>query len=354
MTKRDEAARAGLMDRKWMGLATIESVDQALIAFEKAELALADALEYQQVRHVRTVAIAVEACAREAADHRLLDLAQELKINAERKAGEMLRHAAETGDRATKDGNVNPKTKVSSPTTPTLAAIGITRDQSSRWQQLSRHSDECFRAAKDTLRGTGKMTSNAVVRAMREADPPSAPPKLSKIEKLARAERAARRAERKREKELAQIDHAAQFMIYARLALRELRTHDGTYTTDQTEMLQELEEEVSKRLLHERQVLLKEEIAKGVLEERERLNRATAEAIEERRSLNRAMEGLSGFMTIEEFRLVRSCLHPDRMNSIDEARLREAFQIFERCGDVCDPSKRTKWERSYRRWNSDA
>jgi hypothetical protein len=76
-----------------------------------------------------------------AIDHQRQQFATEIKVRAERKCGEMLRDSAERGERATPNGNVNPATtKVSdgaTPSTPTLADIGITRDQSSRYQQLA-------------------------------------------------------------------------------------------------------------------------------------------------------------------------------------------------------------------------
>jgi hypothetical protein len=52
----------------------------------------------------------------------------------------MLRDTAERGERATSAGNVNPGTvKVSNdatPCVPTLADMGLTRDESSRWRVL--------------------------------------------------------------------------------------------------------------------------------------------------------------------------------------------------------------------------
>lgn len=57
---------------------------------------------------------------------------------------------AATGHRATPNGNVNPRTKVShdtTPSTPTLRDLGITRDQSSDWQRLAAIPEEQFERA---------------------------------------------------------------------------------------------------------------------------------------------------------------------------------------------------------------
>ena len=74
----------------------------------------------------------------------------EIKVRAERKAGEMLRKAAEQGQRATPEkGGANIST-VSNDATPlpvTLAEIGITRDQSSRYQKLAAMPEEHFETA---------------------------------------------------------------------------------------------------------------------------------------------------------------------------------------------------------------
>jgi hypothetical protein len=56
---------------------------------------------------------------------------------------------------------------------------------------------------------------------------------------------------------------------------------------------------------------------------------------------------LSAFMTLEEFRLVRGCLHPDQPERSPE-RLRAAFQIFERVGNACDPTRPAKWSNLFK------
>ena len=54
-------------------LAVIETVDDALVKLEAAANALAEAVEFQQVREIRSLAVAAEAYAKEAGDRRLLD-----------------------------------------------------------------------------------------------------------------------------------------------------------------------------------------------------------------------------------------------------------------------------------------
>lgn len=78
-------------------------------------------------------------------------------MRAERRCGEMLRDSAETGQRATKDGNVHPGNKVSHDATPSLRDLGITRDQSSRYQKLAAMPEEHFETAVAPLifRGLG-------------------------------------------------------------------------------------------------------------------------------------------------------------------------------------------------------
>lgn len=63
---------------------------------------------------------------------------------AERKCGELLRQSAERGERATSETG-NPSFQASKPTT--LDDIGITRDQSSRYQQLAAMPDAHFETA---------------------------------------------------------------------------------------------------------------------------------------------------------------------------------------------------------------
>lgn len=82
------------------------------------------------------------AYARQAKDQELILMATEIKVRAERRAGEMLRESAERGERH-HHGRVSPD----EPKPTTLEDLGITANQSSRWQSLASMSEEHFETA---------------------------------------------------------------------------------------------------------------------------------------------------------------------------------------------------------------
>lgn len=112
-----------------------------LIKYEAAKLALEQAVNFDEVMGIKDIAERLELYARQAQDDALIERATKIKIRAERRAGQMLREAAEKGMRATPAGNVNPSNKKVSPqSTPspaTLGEIGISRNESSRWQKVA-------------------------------------------------------------------------------------------------------------------------------------------------------------------------------------------------------------------------
>ncbi len=84
------------------------------------------------------------AYARHAKDTQLVQYATEIKVRAERRAGELLRD----GKRALAQDNLLRGPKSNGATSgPTLEDIGITRDQSSRWQQVARGGIESVSGA---------------------------------------------------------------------------------------------------------------------------------------------------------------------------------------------------------------
>jgi hypothetical protein len=73
----------------------------------------------------------MQAYARQAKDTTLITQATEIRMRAERRAGEMLVEMAMRGERAVR------KNMKSQPATSKLADLGVSKTQSSRWQKLA-------------------------------------------------------------------------------------------------------------------------------------------------------------------------------------------------------------------------
>jgi len=130
-----------------------------LVRYEAARAALAAVHSVDEVKDIRDKAQAMAAYARQAKDTALVEWATEIKVRAERRAGELLRDME-----MHPGGNPN----LSHDTTgspPTLEALGISRDQSSRWQKLAAVSDERFEQAVAAAKEiAGEVTTAAMLR----------------------------------------------------------------------------------------------------------------------------------------------------------------------------------------------
>jgi hypothetical protein len=138
----------------------------ALIRYDAARKALAAAHRVDEVKRIHDKATALLAYAKQAGDLTLQNQAAEIRILAERRAGQLLVDMNNTGQRQAKR-NGRPQ-KVSSSTT--LPKLGISRDQSSKWQRLALQiSDASFEEALDRARKAyGELTTAGVLRMVKE------------------------------------------------------------------------------------------------------------------------------------------------------------------------------------------
>jgi hypothetical protein len=208
-------------------------VTAALVRYEAARTALAEAHRVDEVKDIRDKAEAMAAYARQAKDSELIQYATEIKVRAERRCGELLRVTAESGQRATAAGNVNQHTpRVSNDTTPTLADMGLTRDESSRYQQLAAMPAEHFETAVATAKATaGEVTTAFMLREAGKHRPPAK--KVSKKD-----------AERLEELRQAKERGVSLLCTYARLTLTALRSLDS-FTNEEKAVIQELAEAIN-------------------------------------------------------------------------------------------------------------
>ena len=142
-----------------------------LTRYDSARRAIAAAYRVDEVKRIHDKATALLAYAKQAGDLQLQNMAAEIRLLSERRAGQLLVEMNETGQRRTQERG-RPK-KASSPTT--LPKLGITRDQSSKWQRMARLIDDAtFEEALSRARYTyGELTTAGVLRAVRDLVKPS-------------------------------------------------------------------------------------------------------------------------------------------------------------------------------------
>lgn len=198
-----------------------------LVRYEAARTALAEAHRVDEVKDIRDKAEAMAAYARQAKDKELILWATEIKVRAERKAGELLRRAAAAGDRYPPGGPRSKQVESHAAIRPaTLSDIGISNTQSSRWQSLASMSEEHFETAVATAKDTaGEVTTAFMLREAQRARP-------------------FKRKTKKDEERLAELNAAkargvSMLTTYARLTLTALRAQ-SSFTDDERMILSEL------------------------------------------------------------------------------------------------------------------
>jgi len=131
-----------------------------LVRYDAARLALQVASSVDEVKDIRDKAQAMAAYARQANDTAMVEWATEIKVRAEIRAGEML--AAMPKHNGGRPGK-NPSNDTSG--FATLEEIGISYDQSSRWQKLAAIPEEQReRTIADAKKSAGEVTTAALLR----------------------------------------------------------------------------------------------------------------------------------------------------------------------------------------------
>lgn len=145
-----------------------------LIKYDSARFALQQAVEIDEVKDIRDKAEAMAAYARQANDTQLVEWATEIKVRAERKAGLMLSEM-DMNRGSMGSGSNQHEVRSHDVTAPKLIDLGITKNQSSRWQKLAAVPEDQFEqaivAAKEVA---GEVTTAAMLRIEKANRQPSA------------------------------------------------------------------------------------------------------------------------------------------------------------------------------------
>ena len=199
-----------------------------LIRYEQARFALAECQRVDEVKDIRDKAEAMAAYARQAKDTELIQFATEIKVRAERRCGELLSQ----GDRA-QVGRPEKTSNAATNSAPTLAALGITRDQSSRYQSLASMSEAHFETAVATAKETaGEVTTAFMLREAKRHKPAGKP-------------KTGPKADATRQKlKAAQERGASMLCSYARLLLAAVLASEGI-TEEERDLLSQVTSAIS-------------------------------------------------------------------------------------------------------------
>lgn len=122
-----------------------------LVRYDAAKQAIAEYRTVDEVKDFRDKALAIEAYAKQANDYELERDAAVARVRAERRCGELLAEMDKAkGARGQLNGRDSSGGSVVRPPeqeTRTLSDLGITKDQSSKWQKLAAVPEAEFEAA---------------------------------------------------------------------------------------------------------------------------------------------------------------------------------------------------------------
>jgi hypothetical protein len=116
-----------------------------LSKYNAAKKALAEAHRIDEVKDIRDKAVAMRMYAMQARDRVLIDQATEIRLRAERRAGQLLKEMEKNkggGERGV--GRRGTKNAVAASDHIKLSDLGINKSQSSRWQKLADIDDDEF------------------------------------------------------------------------------------------------------------------------------------------------------------------------------------------------------------------
>lgn len=138
--------------------------DVSLPRYDDMCRAIAEAYATDEVKEIRDKAMALEAYFRQAKNTEAERRACEIRLRAERKAGALLSEMEKLKGRPEKAS-----------TATTLSDLGVSRDQSSKWQQLAQVPDEEFEAA---LAAPKKPTTTGILAQAKPKQEPMNPQAL--------------------------------------------------------------------------------------------------------------------------------------------------------------------------------
>lgn len=296
-----------------------------MVRYEAARKALAAACRVDEVKDVRDKALAMQAYAKQAQDTELMENATDIRLRAERRAGELLREMVKNpGEAGPGRGNKNPLLKKKGVlSVPKLSDLGITYKQSSHWQKVAAMPEAKFEAH---LAMTKEKMNKTTVKTSRKAKPraersPKAVAREERIRTLVDA--GFSRAEIIAEMGLGGrfIDAGMEHNIIADEAAAKIDPATLSLTAQQKldlaikQATRRLEAEIEKRVYEDNLHWIQQML------DMYNTNAKQHEALLRSRT--------KGIMSRADYRSILSCLHPDRVQDEElKKRYEHAFNLF--------------------------
>lgn len=207
-----------------------------LVRYEQARFALAECQRVDEVKDIRDKAEAMAAYARQSKDTELIAWATEIKVRAERKAGELLAQMEKA-----KGGDPTLYQHARGDRPATLAEIGLTQNDSSRYQSLASMSEEHFETAVATAKDTAGQVTTAFM--LREAE---------KVRHVGKPKKGPKADALREELKAAKERGVSMLCTYARLLLGAMQASDS-FSNEERELLDEIAGAIQfqKGVLHE-------------------------------------------------------------------------------------------------------
>lgn len=215
-----------------------------LVRYEQARTALAAVHSYDEVKDIMDQAERAAVYARQANDSDLIKYATEIRVRAQRRAGEMLAQTPKN-----KGVQLNGRDESGASVVEhtdrreiaTLSDMGITKDQSSNWQALASMTEEHFEATVEAAKDTaGEVTTAFMLREAKKGKPHGKPKKGPKADAI------------RQELKAASERGTSMLCSYARLLLDAIRASEGL-TEEERELLEQIQKATT-------------ELTKGVLQ----------------------------------------------------------------------------------------
>lgn len=145
-----------------------------LVKYDEMIRAVSECYAVDEVKNIRDQAKALEAYAAQANNIEAERKAIEIRLRAERKCGELIRQQQQSGELATPGKD---KSNVDQHDIKTLSDIGISRDQSSKFQKLADIPEKDFEQALSE-QATEKPSTSAIIKRF---EPVKETPQVSKL-----------------------------------------------------------------------------------------------------------------------------------------------------------------------------